>query len=159
MNICNNGEIPQDKIVEFFRQHWGSPQMVISSGVYDCSKLDVFTVLNEHGQIIGMITYVIRDGECEIISLDSLEEGKGIGTALVKEVEHLAAKQGCKCIKLVTTNDNLKALRFYQKRGFVLSNLYPNAVEKARQIKPEIPLIGHEGIPIRDEIELIKGLT
>jgi len=159
MKIYSVEEIPKNKIIEFFKLHWGSTKMVISSGVYDCSTLDGFAVLNEEGQIIGLITYVIKDDECEIISLDSTEEGKGIGTALVKEVENLATKKKCQLLKLITSNDNLLALKFYQKRGFILSKIIHNAVEEARKIKPEIPLIGNDGIPIRDEIELIKVLS
>lgn len=68
-------------------------------------------------------------------------------------------KKRCKVIKLITTNDSLLALKFFQKRGFVLSKIINNAVEKARKLKPEIPLIGNDGIPIRDEIELIKDLN
>jgi len=159
MKIYSVEEIPKNKIIEFFKLHWGSTKMVISSGVYDCSTLDGFAVLNEEGQIIGLITYVIKDDECEIISLDSTEEGKGIGTALVKEVENLATKKKCQLLKLITTNDNLLALKFYQKRGFILSKIIHNAVEEARKIKPDIPLTGNDGIPIRDEIELIKVLS
>jgi len=65
------------------------------------------------------------------------EEGKGIGTALVNEVGKIAIKNNCKLIKLVTTNDNLLALRFYQKRGFILSRIINNAVDAARKLKPE----------------------
>jgi ribosomal protein S18 acetylase RimI-like enzyme len=36
-------------------------------------------------------------------------------------------------------NENIKAIRFYQKRGFHISNIYINAMEGARKIKPEIP--------------------
>ena len=39
-----------------------------------------------------------------------------------------------------------------------LTNSYRNAVEKARLLKPEIPSIGLNGIPIRDQIELEKIL-
>lgn len=152
-------ELPKSRIIDFFQQHWGSPEMVISSGVYDCSTLDGVAALNEEDTMIGLITYIIKDHECEIISLDSTEEGKGIGSALVQEVEKLAMEKNCKQIKLITTNDNLLALRFYQKRGFTLSKILPNAVEQARKLKPEIPLIGNEGIPIKDEIELIKILN
>ncbi len=159
MKIFKIEELQENKIIEFFKLHWGSPEMVISSGVYDCSALDGFTIINDEGEVIGLITYIIKDNECEIISLDSIEEGKGIGTNLVQAVEHLAIKKKCKLIKLITTNDNLLALKFYQKRGFILSKIINNAVEKARKIKPEIPLIGNDGIPIRDEIELIKVLN
>lgn len=159
MKIYSIADIPQNKVIEFFKSHWGSTKMVISSGVYDCSELDGFAVLNEEGDIIGLVTYIIRDNECEIISLDSILEGKGIGTSLINEVENVAVKNNCKLIKVITTNDNLLALRFYQKRGFVLWRIINNAVEKAREIKPEIPLIGNDGIPIRDEIELVKLLS
>ncbi|MCU1807995.1 GNAT family N-acetyltransferase [Cytobacillus firmus] len=159
MNIYQVKDLPKNKIIEFFKMHWGSPEMVISSGIYDCSALDGFAVLNEEDKIIGLITYIIKNTECEIISLDSTEEGKGIGTSLVQEVENFAEKKNCRIVKLITTNDNLLALKFYQKRGFILSKIIHNAVEEARKVKPEIPLIGNDGIPIRDEIELIKVLN
>ncbi|WP_269920323.1 GNAT family N-acetyltransferase [Caldifermentibacillus hisashii] len=159
MKIYTTDDLPKNKIIDFFKLHWGSSEMVISSGVYDCSKLDGFAVVNGEDEIIGLITYIMKDNECEIISLDSIEEGKGIGTSLVREVEKLGLKEKCKLLKLVTTNDNLRALKFYQKRGFILSQIFLNAVEKAREIKPEIPLMGNDGIPIRDEIELIKILN
>ncbi|MDM5227370.1 GNAT family N-acetyltransferase [Cytobacillus sp. NJ13] len=152
-------DLPKNKIIGFFKLHWGSPEMVTSSGIYDCSALDGFALVDEGEKIIGLITYLIKGNECEIISLDSLEEGKGIGTSLVQKVENLAIKKNCKIVKLITTNDNLLALKFYQKRGFILSKIILNAVEKARTVKPEIPLIGYDGIPIRDEIELIKVLN
>ncbi|KPL58379.1 GNAT family N-acetyltransferase [Rossellomorea vietnamensis] len=159
MNIVSLEELPKEKVTDFFHEHWGSSEMVISSGVYDCAALDGFAVLNEAGVIKGLITYVVKGEECEIISLDSLEEKKGIGTSLMKEVENVAAENGCTRITLITTNDNLLALKFYQKRGFRISTIHRDAVEKARRVKPKIPLIGHDGIPIRDEIELEKGMT
>ncbi|MGN7941077.1 GNAT family N-acetyltransferase [Virgibacillus sp. 6R] len=159
MNVVEVKNLPNHLIVDFFTEHWGSPEMVISSGIYDCSSLDGFAVVEDKDKIVGLITYIIENNECEIISLDSVKEGQGIGSLLVKEVENLASKENCKLVKLITTNDNLLALKFYQKRGFILSKIINNAVEKARKLKPEIPLIGNEGIPIRDEIELIKKLT
>ncbi|KSU58379.1 hypothetical protein AS034_20110 [[Bacillus] enclensis] len=158
MNVINTKKLPKEMLNNFFTTHWGSPQMVISSGVYNCSELDGFAILNTEDQIIGLITYVICNNECEIISLDSLEEGKGIGTILVQEVERAAHHHKCGRVTLVTTNDNLLALRFYQKRGFHLVKIHRNAVGRAREIKPEIPLIGSDGIPLRDEIELEKRL-
>ncbi|WP_201712932.1 GNAT family N-acetyltransferase [Rossellomorea arthrocnemi] len=158
MNIVSLKELSKDRIINFFHRHWGSPEMVISSGVYDCAALDGFAVLSGEDVIAGLITYVVEGGVCEIISLDSLEEKKGIGTALMKEVEKVATENRCKRITLITTNDNLPALKFYQKRGFMISHIHRFAVEKARRIKPDIPLIGHDGIPIRDEIELEKGV-
>lgn len=158
MELHTIDHLPQDQLIDFFEKAWGSRKMVITSGVYDCTELDGFVVFNQAGELAGLITYTLRGQECEITSLNSVEEGKGIGTALIQAVEDAARAHGCSVLKLTTTNDNLKALGFYQKRGFVLSRLLPDAVTRARALKPEIPLIGYAGIPIRDEIELVKHL-
>lgn len=65
-----------------------------------------------------------------------------------------AKRDGLTRVVLFTTNDNLHALRFYQKRGFDMVQIHRNAVEQARTLKPEIPLIGMDNIPLRHEIEL-----
>ncbi len=77
-----------------------------------------------------------------------------IGTALIDAVKDVATMAHCKRLWLITANDNMAALRFYQKRGFLLVAVYRNAVEQSRRLKPEIPLVGIDGIPLRDEIEL-----
>ncbi len=56
-------------------------------------------------------------------------------------------------IVLITTNDNINAIRFYQRRGFDMAHLYRNMLDISRKLKPEIPLIGENGIPLRHEIE------
>ncbi len=157
MQIVRIDQQNREDVQQFFIEQWGSSEMVISTGVYDCARLDGF-IAKEEQQIVGLVTFEIRHEECEIISLDSLVEGKGIGSQLIAEVEKVANKLGCEQVKLITTNDNLHALRFYQKRGYVLSRLYPNALEKARERKPSIPYIGNDGIPLRDELELVKSM-
>lgn len=102
----------------------------------------------------GVITFMLKGEECEITSLDSLHEGKGIGTALINEVLQEAKEKKCRRVFLITTNDNLHALGFYQRRGFELVAVHCGAVNKSRKIKPTIPLIGGNNIPLRDEIEL-----
>jgi ribosomal protein S18 acetylase RimI-like enzyme len=57
-------------------------------------------------------------------------------------------------VSLVTTNDNLKALGFWQKRGFKLIRIYPNSIEATRRLKPSLPLVGENNISLRDELEL-----
>jgi hypothetical protein len=65
-----------------------------------------------------------------------------------------ARKRNCWRVFLITTNDNLNALGFYQKRGFELVAIHRGAVNESRKVKPSIPLIGDNNIPLRDEIEL-----
>jgi len=108
----------------------------------------------EAARVLGLVTYCLRGDECEILSLDSLVEGRGVGSALVEAVRNVALKNQLRRLWLITTNDNLNALRFYQKRGFELVKINRRAVEQSRKLKPSIPLLGEFGIPIRDEIEL-----
>ena len=94
-----------------------------------------------------------ENGECELAFIGSLEPHRGIGTALLNALRGEVAD--CARIWLVTTNDNLEALRFYQRRGFHLIAIHPDAVTETRKsLKPEIPLVGSFGIPMRDEIQL-----
>ncbi|MEZ7794383.1 GNAT family N-acetyltransferase [Niallia circulans] len=159
MNITAITETNREKVKLFFQSHWGSPEMVLSTGIYDSSALDGFIALNKEGEMIGLITYILRDTECEIISLDSIEEGRGVGTKLLQTVERTAKQAPCDQVKIITTNDNLLALKFYQKRGYCLAELLKDAVKEARKIKPEIPFLGNDGIPIRDEVVLVKNLS
>ncbi|GLI90236.1 hypothetical protein AWM78_18735 [Bacillus subtilis subsp. subtilis] len=156
MIIIPNNEIAKHMLTDFFAKQWGTPEMVISSGIFRCDELDGFAAVNESGEIIGCITYLIDGKDCEIISLDSMIENKGIGTALLQQVEETAKYAHCQRIKLITTNDNVDAMAFYQKRGYQFAAVFPNAVEKARRLKPEIPEVAENDILIRDEILFSK---
>ena len=138
---------------KFWAEHWGDDFMVVHGRLFRPDDLDGFIAL-DGTQWVGLITFYIEAIYCEILSLDSLRPGLGIGTALIRTVEKVALQAGCQSLRLVTTNDNTPALRFYQKLGFELVALRRQAVNEARQLKPSIPLLGLDGIPIRDEIEL-----
>jgi GNAT superfamily N-acetyltransferase len=107
------------------------------------------------GRLLGVLTYVIDGPACEILTLHAAERRGGVGTALIGAVRERAAAAGCTRLWLITTNDNVDALRFYQRRGFRLAALHRGAVDESRaRLKPEIPEVGDHGIPIRDELEL-----
>ena len=106
----------------------------------------------------GLLSYEVRGPVLEIVTLNAVPRRAGIGTALVKEAVAEAARRGCREIRLTTTNDNVDALRFYQRRGFRLVELRPGAVARARAAKPEIPGTGAYGIPLRDELDLIRSV-
>jgi len=141
------------RLRQFWVDHWGGEVMIIRGDVYRPEQLNGF-VVEEHGEWTGLITFVCKDGEMEVTSLDSLREGQGLGTILMNRVIEEARKQKCKRVVLITTNDNLNAIGFYQKRGFQMSAIHRGAVDEARKIKPGIPKMGSHGIPLRDEIEL-----
>lgn len=138
---------------QFVIDHWGD-EIVVGHGEAIRPHEHEGFIAFDGAEVIGLVTYRILDDACEVISLDSLREGQCIGTALMDAVVQTAKARHCNRIWLITTNDNLRALAFYQKRGFVLAALHRNAVEASRKRKPVIPLIAENGIPIRDEIEL-----
>ncbi|MCP3740941.1 GNAT family N-acetyltransferase [Rossellomorea sp. BNER] len=158
MVITDLSNFDKRKIRKFFEENWGSVEMVLSTGVYNCIDLPGFLIIEEN-EIKGLITYFKNNDYWEIISLDAIVENNGIGTKLLNCLENEAKSHNIKWIKLITTNDNIRALTFYQKRGFRIVNIIPFAVDKAREIKPEIPFVSDHGIPIRDELLLEKVLT
>ncbi|QKS69899.1 GNAT family N-acetyltransferase [Paenalkalicoccus suaedae] len=158
MQLVSRKTLSDETVRKFFVTHWGSSEMVISSGVYRCDELDGFAMQDTQGDLLGLVTFITYDKTLEIISLNSVREGEGVGGRLMKAVEEFAQSMSFSRISLITTNDNLHALRFYQKRGYVLCGIHLDAVAMARKYKPTIPLVSEDGIPIRDELELEKVL-
>ena len=140
-------------LAQFASKHWGAPIVVGHGVIYELPQLPGF-IAEEQGEYIGVVTYHSEGQACEVVSINSLRPGQGIGALLLNAVKNMALQMGCTRLWLITTNDNLNALRFYQKRGFVLVAVHRNALEQSRKLKPQIPLIGEYGIPLRDEIEL-----
>jgi GNAT superfamily N-acetyltransferase len=140
-------------VSEFTLELWGSNKVVSHGVVYYPQDLPGFVAMYD-GEKVGLVTYNITGVSCEIVTINSIRPFSGIGTALIEAVRDIAIKFGCKRLWLITTNDNMHALRFYQKRNFVLVTIHRNALELSRKLKPEISLIGDHGIPLRDEIEL-----
>ena len=166
-------------VAHFLDEHWGSTQMVTRGRLLYGHLLPGFVAervkapndampdgeidddATEENPIvtmekIGLLTYNLEEEKkvCEIVSLDSTIRNIGIGTALVNGLIEAAREANIKRLWLITTNDNLGALRFWQKRGFELVQIHRNSIEQARRLKPQIPITGIDGIPIKDEIEL-----
>jgi len=134
----------------FLQNAFGGPLQARHGDLLDVLALPGF-VAERDGRPVGLVTYRLENDECELAFIAALERHAGVGTALLDAL--LRAVAGCERIWLVTTNDNLEALRFYQRRGFVLSALRPGALDAAReQLKAQISTVGEFGIPLRDEL-------
>ncbi|NLE52659.1 MAG: GNAT family N-acetyltransferase [Chloroflexi bacterium] len=138
--------------------HWGGMTMVSRGVLYDMRKFPGLVAWLD-GERAGLLTYRIDGAVCEVMSLNSVVSGVGAGSALLRAVEDVARAAGCERVFLLTTNDNLHALRFYQRQGYRLADLRPGAIDEARRLKPSIPEIGMDGIPLRDELELERTLA
>lgn len=139
-------------------QWWSAPFVVSKAGKIHHIDDMVGFIAEEQGTPTGLITYTILDTECEITSLISLIEGRGIGTKLLHKLEDRARAQRCRRIWVITTNDNLQALGWYQKRGYRLVAIYRDAMNQVRHVKPKLAVLGIDKIPLRDMIELEKIL-
>jgi ribosomal protein S18 acetylase RimI-like enzyme len=141
-------------IAPFMVEHWGESFVVAHGMIFHPAELPGFVALDADDRPIGLVTYRIAGSSCEIVTLNSLHESRGIGTGLANAVRDAAARTGCDRLWLITTNDNLRALGFYQKRGYRLVAVHRDALRRSRELKPSIPLVSPDGIPLRDEIEL-----
>jgi len=140
-------------------ESWGEPRVAAGGRVYDLHTLPSLVAIAESGELVGALTYEISDGTIEVVSIDATAPNRGVGTALLEAATDVGAQADARLLWLVTTNDNLDALRFYQRRGLRILGVRPNAVAASRQLKPSIPQIGAYGIPIRDEIVLGRSLA
>jgi ribosomal protein S18 acetylase RimI-like enzyme len=132
---------------------WGSTRIVSRGRLHEASKLPAL-VCQAGEERVGLVTFDIRDRQCELVTLDAFAQKRGIGSALLAAVVAEATRRGCHRLWLITSNDNLQALRFYQRHGMRLAALYRGAIDEARRIQPEIPPSGKHDIPIHDELEV-----
>jgi DNA-3-methyladenine glycosylase I len=143
----------RDWISQVMIKEWGGEMVVVHGETFHPAFLPGFAALVEN-KPVGLLTYNISGNKCEIITLNSWRENLGVGTALVDEIRKSAVQAGCICLSVVTTNNNVHAMHFYQKRGFIISSVRKNAIAESRKLKPQIPLFDERDRPISDEIKL-----
>lgn len=141
-----------DRIGAFLTKHWGNDFIVSKGEIFYGKDLAGFMVL-ENDEIVGLLTYHLEDRSCEIVSLDSLTPNNGIGSSLIERIIDQAKSEKYSRLWLMTSNDNIDAMKFYQKRGFVFAAIHKNGIEQSRQLGQRIPILGSYGIPVLDEIE------
>jgi len=136
---------------------WGEPRAAGHGRLWDLTTLPTL-VAERSGEIVGVVTYEIIDGVLEVVSIDAQPPGQGTGTALLNASAEVGVAEGCTRLWLTTTNDNVDALRFYQRRGLRIIGMKLDGVAESRALKSAIPMTGAYGIPLRDEIYLGRDL-
>ncbi len=154
MARCEIRDGDREEVARFIESHWQS-RVVMSSGkaFYPHQEQGFFE--RRGGEIVGLLTYHIEDQCMEILTLNSTVEGQGIGSLLMLSAIDRARELNCKKIWLTTTNDKLRVVDFHQRLGFRLSSVRLGVVDEARRVKPQIPLTGERGIPMRDELVMV----
>ncbi len=154
MQVRPAGDDERREVAALCAKRWGSPRMVSRGRVHEPVGYPMLVALDPENRIAGALTYDVRDGAMEAVTVDAFIQGAGAGRALIEAAAAEARRLGCRRLWLITTNDNTPALRFYQRCGMRLAALHRDALEQSRALKPEIPETGLDGIPIRDELEL-----
>jgi N-acetylglutamate synthase-like GNAT family acetyltransferase len=143
----------REAIAKFIEDHWSSKLIMSRGKCYYPHEHEGF-IDSRDGQIVGLLTMAYEDEALQVLTLNSVLEGERIGSALMLMAIDDARHRGINRIWLTTTNDNLRAFGFYQKLGFRIVQVNVGVVDEARKVKPQIPEVGHGGIPIHDEIVL-----
>ena len=132
---------------------WGADFVVSRARKIYPAEIEGFYAIDPTGKRIGLVTYEVRGDQCEVVTLDAFNKFHGVGTAMLDRVRDNMQQRSVSRMWLITTNDNLDAIRFYQRRGWTIAAVHLNALAESRKIKPSIPEIGMYGIPMRDEME------
>jgi GNAT superfamily N-acetyltransferase len=152
MQVRTLTDSDRDWAAALVTQYFASPVIVTRGICHDTRSLPGLVVQDE-GMRLGLLQYCIVGMRCEVVVLIALRQRQGLGRLMLSELSSVMRIQGCRCLWLVTTNDNRSAQRFYAALGWREVAVHRGAVTAARKLKPEIPEYGQDGTPIVDEIE------
>jgi ribosomal protein S18 acetylase RimI-like enzyme len=145
------GDAERPWLGDLIAREWGLPVVSIS-GLLDPLSMPGF-VAETDGTLVGAVTYRLDDpGECEVATLNAVREGEGIGRALMAAVKEVADRDGRR-VWLITTNENLRAIGFYQRIGMDLRALHRDFVDEVRRHKPHVDTHNANGIEFRHALE------
>lgn len=157
MEVRPAGEADRPWVVECCRRAFGSPEVAAGGRLWRPGELPAL-IAWDGDRRAGALAFEVEAGGAQVVLLAAEPPGRGAGTALLAALEVLGSDRGWRRLRLLTTNDNTPALRFYQRRGWDLVALHRDALARDRALKPEISAVGHDGIPIRHSLELERRL-
>jgi GNAT superfamily N-acetyltransferase len=149
--------IDQAGIRKLWEDHWGLPVISIDR-TYQPEDVTGLVWRDEWGEVQGLITWHIEGEEAEIVSVDAFQQGRHIGGRLLNAAEAELRSRGARKVTIVTTNDNLRAIAFYVRHGYRMVRIVLDDMDRVRALKPGVPKVGQNGIPLRDMIALEKEL-
>jgi ribosomal protein S18 acetylase RimI-like enzyme len=138
-----------------FQRDFGRTKIVAFGEIMDIDEMPALVAITRHDPS-GALAYRLLGDALHIVALatDPMWQRSGVGGHLVAEAELLARRLNLSRVLVSTTNDNLPALYFYQRRGYRLTDLVAGSVVAHTQREQA----GFAGVPVRDEIRLEKKL-
>ena len=155
--IRESEERDQAGIIELFERDFGYTNIVAFGEevvLGDAPSLAAWM----KGELAGALAYRLLTDGLLILALatDAMWQRSGVGGHLVAEAESLPRARGLARVLVSTTNDNLPALYFYQRRDYHITEVVSGGL--LAHIK-EGGSVGFGGIPLRDEIRMERRLT
>jgi GNAT superfamily N-acetyltransferase len=143
----------RDEVARFIEEHWHGPAIAVHGELIYPHEHEGW-IERVDGRIAGLLTYRFGEQGMELLTMNSVQQRMGIGSSLMLQAIETARERACPRIWLITTNDNLPAVGFYQRLGFRVVQVHVGAADRSRELKPAIPLVGLRGIEIHDEWEM-----
>jgi len=145
-------------IRERIGETWSFPVVTTLRTYESADALEGLVWREERGEIAGLVTWFTEGDRAEIVTLDAYEQGRHIGGRLLDGAEAELRKRGVRRVSITTTNDNVRAIAFYLRRGYRIVRVELDGMERVRTLKPGVPLEGNEGLPLRDMLEFEKRI-
>jgi GNAT superfamily N-acetyltransferase len=142
---------------ELLRLRWSGGALLLHDKMVSPADVEALAAY-DGDRLAGVATWRLEGNVLYMFTLNNITEQRGVGVTLLGAMMQLARDKKAPLIRVIVTNDNLKALGFYQRRGFRIIAVYPGAVDTIRAANPNVPMMGADRIPIRDEIELEREL-
>jgi GNAT superfamily N-acetyltransferase len=142
--------------LELFTRDIGRTRVVGFGEVVSLEATDM-VVADMQGEISGALAWKRRDEALQVVALatDPMWQRSGVGGYLLAEAEVTARREGLSRVIVSASNDNLPALYFYQRHGYRITEVVPDAMLHEGE-PPQHP--GFADIPVRDELRLEKRL-
>jgi ribosomal protein S18 acetylase RimI-like enzyme len=141
---------------ELFARDFGRTKIVAYGEVMDIDQMPALVAVR-YADPSGALAYRLHGDALHIVALatDPMWQRSGVGGHLVAEAELIARRLKLRRLVVSTTNDNLPALYFYQRRGYRMTDFVPSSI--IMHTGQEVA--GFAGIPVRDEVRLEKTLA
>lgn len=138
---------------ELLRLRWSGGALILRGKIVHPKDVEAIAAYHD-GRLAGVATWLLEGPVIYLATLNNISDQRGVGMALLDAMMDLGREKGSALLRVIVTNDNLNALGFYQRRGFRIITVAPGAIDMIRTLMPNIPTMGANRIPIRDEIEL-----
>jgi hypothetical protein len=138
---------------DLLRLRWSGGALMLRGKIVHPKDVEALAAYRD-GRLAGVATWRLEGPVMYLVTLNNISDQRGVGLALLDAMKTFGREKGSALLRVIVTNDNLNALGFYQRRGFRIIAVHTGAIDVIRGMMPQIPEMGANRIPIRDEIEL-----